>query len=467
MTMERLVLDLLEKEYQEALKDINLKIQMFLSMPETQSRIYHRQYQETLKKQVEAALEKLHSDEYATINQYVHDCYTDAFVGTFYDLHGQGVPVIAPIDQNAAIKAVMTDSKLNKPLYQALGVDVNKLKTVVSSEITRGIASGLMYDEIARNIQFRTNAPISRAKTIVRTEGHRIQQASAEDARQVAKSKGADVVKQWDATLDGKTRPTHRQLDGQVRETDEYFELGNKKAMYPGEFGDPAEDCNCRCVALTRSRSALDADELKILRERAVRHSLYMDNPKTYRAEKLPELKSFEAFKKSYLKAADDVEQNMVKASKIEANGLFVNKTEKLFRYAKNIVPLEGYEDFTCHADADSFYIDLGGEGKEADFFKLTPEEYAERIKASPTYKGGNIRIISCQAGAKSNGAAQKLANALNVNVYAPTETVHVTEKGQMFVTDNDILAEIWYNEGEESTVKQTGEWKVFKPRKE
>lgn len=305
ITMERLVLDLLEKEYQEALKDINLKIQMYLSTPETQSRIYHRQYQETLKKQVEAALEKLHSDEYTTINQYIHDCYTDAFVGTFYDLHGQGVPVIAPIDQNAAIKAVMTDTRLNKPLYEALGVDVDKLKKTVSSEISRGIASGLMYEEIARNIQFRTNAPISRAKTIVRTEGHRIQQASAEDARQVAKSKGANVVKQWDATMDGKTRPTHRELDGQIRETDEYFELGNKKAMYPGDFGDPAEDCNCRCVALTRSLSALDEDELKILRERAVRHSLYMDDPKTYRAEKLPTLKSFKEFKKSFLKAAE------------------------------------------------------------------------------------------------------------------------------------------------------------------
>lgn len=295
ITMERLVLDLLEKEYKEALKDINLKIQMYLSMPETQSRIYHRQYQETLKKQVEAALGKLHSDEYDTINQYVHDCYTDAFVGTFYDLHGQGVPVIAPIDQNAAIRAVMTDSKLNKPLYDALGVDVNQLKRAVSSEISRGIASGLMYEEIARNIQFRTNAPISRAKTIVRTEGHRIQQASADDARRVAKSKGANVVKQWDATMDGKTRPTHRQLDGQIREVEEYFELGNKKAMYPGEFGDPAEDCNCRCVALTRSRSALDEHELDTLK---------------YRAEyfKLDKSNQFEEFKMKYLDTAQTLE---------------------------------------------------------------------------------------------------------------------------------------------------------------
>lgn len=310
LTMEKAVLDALEKEYREALKDINLKIQMYLSMPETQSRIYHRQYQETLKKQVEAALEKLHSDEYTTINQYVHDCYTDAFVGAFYDLHGQGVPVIAPIDQNAAIRAVMTDSKLNKPLYASLGVDVNKLKNAVSSEISRGIASGLLYDEIARNIQFRTNAPISRAKTIVRTEGHRIQQASAEDARQVAKSKGANVVKQWDATMDGETRPTHRQLDGQIREVEEQFEIGTKKAMYPGEFGDPAEDCNCRCVALTRSRSALDEDELKTLQERAKFFGLDKTN-------------DFEGFKKNYLKATETESKKQAKIESIRSKEIW------------------------------------------------------------------------------------------------------------------------------------------------
>ena len=106
-------------EYEEALKDIKLKIKILMSDPLTQSRIYRIEYQKTLQKQIEAALEKLHSDEYSTIQQYLSDSYTDGFVGTMYDIHGQGVPVIAPIDQNAAIKAVMTDTKLKKKLYDA------------------------------------------------------------------------------------------------------------------------------------------------------------------------------------------------------------------------------------------------------------------------------------------------------------------------------------------------------------
>lgn len=176
---------------------------------------------------------------------------------------------------------------------------------------------------------------------------------------------------------------------------------------------------------------------------------------------------SFSEVEEKYLRAAERTkEYNMARASKIEANGLFVNRTEKLHKYASKIPPIEGFEDFTCHADADSFFIDLVGNGMEENFFKLSPEEYAEQIKASSTYHGGNIRIISCQTGAKKDGAAQRLADALNVNVYAPTETVHVTETGEIFVSDNDILAEIWYNENDRSAIKETGTWRLFQPRR-
>lgn len=371
LTFEKLILDMLEEQYNEVLKDIKLKIQMFQAMPETQSKIYHRQYQETLKKQVEAALEKLHSDEYTTINEYLHDAYTDAFVGTMYDLHGQSVPVIAPIDQKAVIRAVMTDSKLKKKLYDSLGVDVEKLKKTVSQEISRGIASGLLYDDIARNIQFKTNAPLNRAKTIVRTEAHRIQQASAEDARQVAKSKGANVVKIWDATLDGKTRLTHRQLDGQIREVDEPFELGTKTAMYPGEFGLPEEDCNCRCLALTRSRSTLDEHELDTMK---------------YRAEffGLDKSKSFEDFQKKYLKASQTLE-NQGKSGIMSVGENYVSN--KGFTIHKDKI-----QKFLLKPGAKHYqeFHDVGYRPGEFQLLALTIEEEYDESKATERQRNDN-----------------------------------------------------------------------------
>lgn len=306
LNSEKAVLRELEKQYQSALDDIDLKIRIMESDELTQSRIYRIEYQKTLKKQVEATLEKLHSDEYSTIKQFLSDSYTDAFVGAMYDLHGQNVPLIIPIDKNAAAKAIVSDTKLSKNLYDSLGVDITKLKKTIQNEITRGIAGGFTHDEIARNITFTTNAPRSRAKTIVQTESHRIQQASTYDAQVAAKAKGADVVKQWDSVLDGKTRDTHRQLDGQIREIDAPFEMSGKKAMFPGDFGDPAEDCNCRCVSLQRARKALDEEELKTLQERAEFFGLD-------KTENLTD------FKKKYMKAAETVEKS-AKSGIIKAN---------------------------------------------------------------------------------------------------------------------------------------------------
>lgn len=287
---EKDILDRLTTQYQKALNDIDRKIRILQSDELTQSRIYRVEYQKVLKKQVEAVLEKLHADEYTTIQQFLSDSYTDAFVGTAYDMFGQGVPLILPIDRNAAVKAVVTDSKISEGLYESLGVDTNKLKKSISSEITRGIASGMPHTDIARNISKYAKVSLGRASTIVRTESHRIQQEAKHDAQKAAISKGANVVKQWNSTLDGDTRKSHRRLDGQIRELDEPFEIDGKKAMYPGGFGDPAEDCNCRCQLLQRSRLALNEDELKTLQERA----------KFFGMDKSDDL---EDFKKKYLKA--------------------------------------------------------------------------------------------------------------------------------------------------------------------
>lgn len=264
------VIRTLERQYRYALRNINEKIRLYQADEQTVSRVHHINFQKQLKSQIEAELDRLHAGEYTTIQQYLDDTYTDSFVGTMYDLAGQGVPVIAPMDKNAAIKAVITDSKLSTDLYNSLGVDLRTLKKSVRNEITRGVASGMLYSDIARNVSNATSIPLNRAKTIVRTEGHRIQEASRNDARMAAKAKGAETVKQWESTMDGQTRSTHRQLDGQIREVDQPFAADGKEAMYPGDFGDPAEDCNCRCMALTRARKALmNPDELKRMQERA------------------------------------------------------------------------------------------------------------------------------------------------------------------------------------------------------
>ncbi len=301
---EKAVMTMLEKHYREALTGINLKIAQLLgrgdaNLPHVIRRI---EYQRMIKEQVKAALDALHAKEYETISEYLNETYTDAFVGSVYTMHNQDMPLILPVDQSAAVKAVTIDSKLKTDLYTALGVDVTQLKKRIASEITRGIASSMLYDEIARNIKNASGISLRRAKTITRTEAGRVQEQAHYDSAQKAKSVGADVVKQWSAIRDAKTRDSHRMLDGQIREVDEPFEVNGHKGMHPHDFGVAEEDINCRCTMLTRARKALDADELKYLQETAAYHGLQVkDSKKLGQAQ----AKNIAEFKKKYLQAAE------------------------------------------------------------------------------------------------------------------------------------------------------------------
>lgn len=267
-------------------------------MENLQSVIYRKQYQEVLKKQLDGLLDNLQGEEFTSISEYLEKCYHNGYIGTMYDIHSQGIPIIMPINQEQVVQALRTDSKLSKSLYDSLGEDVNYLKKSIRAELSRGTANGSTWNEMAEKIAKGMNSPFkkayNRAVVISRTEGHRIQQKSALDAQYAAKEKGADIVKQWDATLDNRTRPHHRRLDGQLRELEEPFELEGMTVMAPGYFGKPKEDCNCRCCLLQRARWALDEEELDELKKRAA----YFDLDKT---------KDFEEFRKKYMDSIESL----------------------------------------------------------------------------------------------------------------------------------------------------------------
>ena len=257
-----------------------------------QSQIYQRDFQRSLQKQIDGFLTDLNSKQYKSIDEYMNKSYETGYIGSLYDLHGQGIPLIMPIDQKQVVKAVYTDSKISKKLYEKLGEDVAFLKKRIANNLSRGIATADSYSHIARNIAADSNVGFNRAMRIARTEGHRIQAQSAFDAQHKAKEKGADVVKQWDAALDKRTRESHARVDGEIRELDEKFSNG---LMYPGDSkGGAAEVVNCRCALLQRAKWALDEDELETLKQRAGYFGL-------------DKADDFNDFKKKYLNAVEKV----------------------------------------------------------------------------------------------------------------------------------------------------------------
>lgn len=311
---EKNVLDALRKSYEQATRDIESKIEISngkikhllkdidnLTEKERsilQSQVYQREYQRSLKMQINRFIDNLNKTQYDSIEEYLNECYLTGFIGSVYDLHGQQIPLIMPIDQKQMVKAVTLDSKVSKKLY---GKYTDELKKHIRSVISRGVATGLPFADIARNLNNRARVTYNQAARVARTEGHGVQCQAAWDAQHDAKKAGADVVKQWDAAMDKRTRASHARLDGEIRELDEKFSNGMKMPSDPA--GGAAEVVNCRCALLQRARWALDDEELETLKERAE----YFGLDKT---------KDFKDFKNKYLKAAESAKVEVPKVSK-------------------------------------------------------------------------------------------------------------------------------------------------------
>lgn len=297
---EETILKELKESYKQALKDIDKKIDKLMRRLESDegeinrtSIEYQLGYQKSLETQITAILEQLQTQQFESVSEFLKQSYEDGYIGTMYDLQHQGIPLTIPIDQKQVIKALKTDTRLSKGLWGTLAEKTSNLQKQIRSEISRGISQGFSYSKVARFIAERMNVDYSLTARIVRTESHRISQEATLDAQYKAKDKGADIVKQWDATLDGRTRKDHRKLDGQIRELDEPFEIGGHKAMCPGKFNRPEQDINCRCTILQRAKWALDDDELETLKERA-------------KYFKLDKTKDFKEYKEKYLKVEDE-----------------------------------------------------------------------------------------------------------------------------------------------------------------
>lgn len=122
-------------------------------------------------------------------------------------------------------------------------------KEKLNSAITQGILQGETTDEIARRLAAVTDMNQNSAVRNAATMTTSAQNGGRNDTIKRAEGMGISIKKRWLATLDGHTRPTHRQCDGEERETGKLFSNGLE---FPGDpNGKPAEVYNCRCCLVS------------------------------------------------------------------------------------------------------------------------------------------------------------------------------------------------------------------------
>ena len=350
---EQRILNVLELMYRDVLREVQDRMLVYYSRvaadPADAAAVYQLRYQQALADQLGAILDGFADKNYSSIESYLEDCYTNGFVGAMYDIHRQGIPVVTPIQQENVVRAITTDSKISVPMYTRLGNNIAQLKTAIAAEVTRGIASGMSWHDTAAGISRQANISSYNAMRIARTEGHRIACEAQMDGCKAARDAGADVVKEWSAALDDRTREHHKQLDGQLRELDADFDVDGIRVPYPGNFGRPEEDINCRCALLQRARWALSEDELERLKDAPA-------------AKELAETKDFAEFKGKYLEfSAEHSTENPVKSVDISGKSGIIEDKE-IARIRNEVIPAMNTETVAprqdIHRQGTKMYLD-------------------------------------------------------------------------------------------------------------
>ena len=118
----------------------------------------------------------------------------------------------------------------------------------INSVVTQSILQGKPIDDVADSLVKVVGMDMSAAVRNARTMITNAQNRGRQDAFDELKEKGIPIREKWVATLDNRTRHSHRLMHGVYKNKDGYYPNGLR---YPGdELGDPEEVYNCRCTEI-------------------------------------------------------------------------------------------------------------------------------------------------------------------------------------------------------------------------
>lgn len=184
----------------------------------------------------------------STIYGHIPEAYAiNHNYATFQVEQGSHIDTSYTLYDRSTVERLVRD---NPELLPKPRVDIPKDKrwnrAHIRDAITQGIVQGEDLRKVAHRLQKVTDMDYRAALRNARTSVTGAQNAGRVEAYHRAEKMGIELEQEWLATLDGRTRHSHRQMDGKRVKIGEKFDNG---CMYPGDpSGPPEEVYNCRCT---------------------------------------------------------------------------------------------------------------------------------------------------------------------------------------------------------------------------
>jgi len=130
--------------------------------------------------------------------------------------------------------------------------DKKQVQSAMMQSILQGESIPKMATRLAETVgESDRKAAIRNARTMATGVQNAGRVDSFRRSNSIAEKYGMKVRKQWLATLDGRTRHWHAELDGEIVDNDEPFVNDYGEIDYPGDPGaEPANIYNCRCSCI-------------------------------------------------------------------------------------------------------------------------------------------------------------------------------------------------------------------------
>ena len=265
--------------YSEAEADIQKKMDDFTAKYQKQDLIYQKQLKEGLitqadydnwkkgkvfvgkqwaakKDEITAVLHNSNKISTSMINMSAFDVFGENSNYMAYTIeHTAGVNFGFQVYNTDTVAQLIKDDPDLLPKWkvdQKKDYDWNRKN--LNNSITQGIIQGESLSKISKRVSTGLAGKNENLmKTFAKTGMTQAQNSGRLERMEKGKALGIDVKKKWVATLDGRTRYAHRELDGQIVDTDEDFKTEGYTIAYPGDpQAHPSLVYNCRC-AITSS----------------------------------------------------------------------------------------------------------------------------------------------------------------------------------------------------------------------
>jgi len=197
-----------------------------------------------MKKSIRFELNKLGEQNIKEIDTLSKNIYEESYYRVSYGLaQDAGISTLfGRVDPKAI------EISLNNPLDKIAKLSgKTRIKENVNRIITESLTLGESYFKLSKKLKTGLVKDISNWERIARTEVNRVQNEAIERSYFRAKSKGVEVIREWVASIDDRTRSSHASMDGQRENKDgKFIYPGGIKTDMPGH-GPAGEVINCRC----------------------------------------------------------------------------------------------------------------------------------------------------------------------------------------------------------------------------